>query len=102
MLSGPNTADVGTLIPVQLGLSPPSGGGATAGAAHVLHIEVIAPLGQVRDRLTENVTVGTGPTPWLLRLALNDPTGQWVVRATDRLGGGAVERAIVVLPIVPR
>gem|GEM_PF-735512 len=102
ILSGPNTVEVGTLVPVQLGLSPPSGGDATAGATHVLHIEVIDPLGQARDRLTENVTVGAGPTPWLLRLALNDPTGQWVVRATDRLGGGTVELAIVVLPVAPR
>ena len=102
MLSGPNTADAGTLVPIQLALASPSGGGVATGATHVLHIEVIDPLGQVRDRLTENVTVGTGPTPWLLRLALNDPTGQWVVRATDRLGGGSVELAIVVLPVAPR
>lgn len=102
MLSAPNTADVGTLVPVQLALVPPSGGGVAAGTTHVLHVEVTDPLGQVRDRLTENVTVGTGPTPWLLRLALNDPTGQWVVRATDRLGGGSVELPIVVLPVAPR
>ena len=102
MLSGPDSVDVGSLVPLQIGLAALSGGVAATSATHILHVEVIDPLGQTRDRLTENVAVGTGPTPWLLRLALNDPTGQWVVRATDRLGGGSTERTIVVLPVAPR
>ena len=102
MLSGPDSVEIGSLVPLQLGLAASSGGVSATAATHILHVEVIDPLGQTRDRLTENVAVGAAPTPWLLRLALNDPTGQWVVRATDRLGGGSTERTIVVLPVAPR
>jgi len=88
----PASARAGDLLPVGLGLQ-----GAGAGTAHVLHLEIRDPSGQLAERLSANVAVGAAGQTWLLPLAVGDVPGRWSVRAIDRLGGGVAEATIEVL-----
>jgi len=88
----PASARAGDLLPVGLGLQ-----GASAATAHVLHLEMRDPSGQLAERLSANVAVGAAGLTWLLPLAVGDVPGRWTVRAIDRLGGGVAEATVEVL-----
>jgi len=58
----------------------------TAGAdSGVFTIEVIGPDGKTRDHYSVNLTASKGRAEGSFRTALNDPSGQWAIRATDYL-----------------
>jgi hypothetical protein len=90
-ITGPSDVVAGSLVPFRL-----APGDTSDGATHVLHIDVIDPTGQIRAPLSENILMRAGESPWLLRLAADDPPGIWRVRVSDRLGGGTTEMVLRV------
>jgi hypothetical protein len=64
----------------------------------VLQVELRDPQGRPAEGLAANVPVGEAGTTWLLPLAVDDATGRWTVRVTDRLSGGAAEATVTVTP----
>jgi hypothetical protein len=83
-----------------LSLSPsrlPAPTVALPATAHVLHLEMRDPSGQLAEHLSANVAVGAAGQTWLLPLAVGDVPGRWTVRAVDRLGGGSAEATVEVL-----
>lgn len=93
-VAGPAETVAGTLVPFRL-----AAGRAQDGATRVLHVEVFDATGMRRHRLSDNIALPAGDTPWLLRLARDDAPGLWRIRVTDRLGGGTAEAVLHVQPV---
>ena len=54
---------------------------------HVIHLQVIRPDGQRVRCLDQNLEITSGPAPFSLPLALNEPVGTWALLATDAATG---------------
>lgn len=66
-------------------------GGGDAGR-HVMRMELIRPDGSSPWYFAENVTADAGKVQWQIRMAVNDPVGQWIVRVRDILSGMLTEK----------
>jgi len=63
---------------------------------HVLRLTVTDPAGRARPEYTENLTAAAGVADFAFRLALNDPKGEWKVKARDAVTGVTGERGLVI------
>jgi hypothetical protein len=71
-------------------------GGNTPAALHVYRVEVLDPAGAPLPHYSANLIAPAGRGAIPLPVALNDPTGRWQIRVTDRLSGISVSTAIEV------
>ena len=65
---------------------------------HVLRCTVADPSGEVRSCYTRNVVAEDGHGVYDLTLALNDPAGEWTVRAEDVVSGKRAEAKVRRVP----
>ena len=63
---------------------------------HVLRLEASGPDGKVRGFYSANVFARNGKAEGALRLALNDPVGEWTVRVRDIATGLSTEATFIV------
>jgi hypothetical protein len=68
-----------------------------ADAAVVVRLEVYDPAGTLRSCYSGPRLLGPGrpSAEAAFSLALNDPPGQWIVRAVELVSGKAVERKLI-------
>lgn len=71
-------------------------GGNTPAALHVYRVEVLDPVGATLPHYSANLIAPAGRGTIPLPVALNDPTGRWQIRVTDRLSGISISAAIEV------
>ena len=69
--------------------------GAAAAGKHVIHAELIPPQGEARFFLQRNLTAENGKAEFRIRIAENDPAGEWTFRAVDVLTGVSAEKKII-------
>jgi len=65
-------------------------------ATHLLHVDVVDPLGKISPCYSGNLLAGSGRTAKLLPLAVNDAAGKWEIRVKDLLSGQSATAAIEV------
>ncbi|WP_119417764.1 beta-galactosidase [Desertibaculum subflavum] len=70
--------------------------GATTAAVHVYRVDVIDPAGVAQPHYAANLIAPRGRARLDLPIALNDPTGIWQIRVTDRLSGTRISARIEV------
>jgi hypothetical protein len=91
IVHGPTEARVGTTAKFNIAsIGPP------VAAERIVHVEVTAPDGTDIPASASNIVVTGGRATWRLLLPLNDPTGDWTVRAFDVLGGQATQHTLRV------
>ena len=93
ILSAPAGIRAGDVAELRLSHAAPS-----PAAAAVLRLEVIAPDGTPRSRLSANIVLRQRSIAWPLPLAADDPPGLWQLRVIDMLTGGTDRLALPVLP----
>ncbi len=69
-------------------LSPPAGG---PGAPRLVRLTVLTPEGREVGDYARNLFLGRDEVAGSIRFALNDPPGQWTLRATDIVTGQTAE-----------
>lgn len=84
-IHGPARVPAGTTVQLHLDVA------ATPAETTVLHVEVRDPLGRVMTLYSGNAMLRAGRYLWPLKLALNDPAGEWTITVRDVLGGGTAE-----------
>jgi hypothetical protein len=92
-LHGPAIARLGDTIDLQVALAFP-----TPANAEIVQVDVIDPHGHRAKAYSGAVTLRDAPISWSVPLALNDLSGQWTVRAVDRLSGASAFWNIKVTP----
>src|SRR6185369_12176116 len=81
--AGPASAHTGQHVSFRLSTTTPG--------ASLVRCHVYAPDGSHLSVYSKNVLVEKGRGTFTVPFALNDPTGKYVVRATDVVTGGSVE-----------
>jgi hypothetical protein len=89
----PAQARAGETVTLQVALA-----GRSLAAARVLAITAIDPSGQEAAAYSGNVVARGSDVSWPIPLAMNDKTGEWIIRVRDVLGGGSVAAKLTVLP----
>ena len=65
---------------------------------HVLQVEVVTPGGTPSECYSKNVLAHNGTYSGLMKLALNEPPGTWLLRATDVTSRTAQQHKFEVVP----
>ena len=92
-MAAPSRIRVGEVAELRLGHAAPS-----PATSPVLRLEVTAPDGTPRPRLSATLVLRNGAATWKLPFAANDPPGLWQLRLTDLLSGSTDRLALPVLP----
>ena len=92
-IHGPARVSAGATAQLRLDVA------ATPAATTVLHVEVRDPVGRVMNLYSGNAMLRAGAYVWRLKLALNDPAGEWTITVRDVLGGGTAEWRLDVDPL---
>ena len=88
ILNGPKGASRGEHLAMQITSS--------AGGPRLVRCHVFGPDGSLLPIYSENLLLDTNSATFTLPSALNDPVGNYVIRATDVVSGATVETTIVL------
>ena len=69
----------------------------SACGTHVFHVDVVPPSGNFRFHFSRNLTAPGGRACLEFKIAENDPSGEWVLRAYDPLTGMHADRRFTVM-----
>ena len=92
-VESPDTVRKGNDLEVKLTVDA---GGNECGT-HVFHVEIVPPSGVRRFHFSRNLTASGGRARLLFRIAANDPSGGWTLRAHDPLTGMHADRRFTVM-----
>ncbi len=71
-------------------------GAARLAGDHVVRLEVTDPIGRARPHYAQNLLLSKPEVTARVRLALNDPAGEWTFTATDVVSGQAATARVTV------
>ncbi len=87
------TVSAGAAVTVRLGIDADGAVG-----THFLRVTLTAPDGRERQGFARTVAAEAGVAETVLRFALNDPAGRWIITARDAATGVVGSAALEVLP----